>query len=138
MILLAYRELDDALGLSDLAGGASIISDGRRGKNIRHLLTELFRQSVFGQLAGSASRLAHDPAMRASRSFMRRIEMMQPETPGAQVAEKHLRGGLDRGVPIPHAEAIFAAIELALAVQSGQFAPADGSESPGPAKELSR
>ncbi len=38
--LLAYRELDDALGLTDLAGGA--LSDDRRGKNTRHLLTGLF------------------------------------------------------------------------------------------------
>src|SRR4051812_46387439 len=66
--LLAYRELDDALGLTDLAGG--VLSDGRRGKNTRHLLTGLFRQSVFGRLAGyedvnDADRLANDPAMRA-------------------------------------------------------------------------
>ena len=66
--LLAYRELDDALGLTDLAGG--VLSDGRRGKNTRHLLTGLLRQSVFGRLAGyedvnDADRLAHDPAMRA-------------------------------------------------------------------------
>ena len=66
--LLAYRELDDALGLSDLAGAA--LSDCRRGKNTRHLLTGLFRQSVFGRLAGyedvnDADRLAYDPAMRA-------------------------------------------------------------------------
>ncbi len=45
--LLAYRELDDALGLSDLAGAA--LSECRRGKNTRHLLAGLFRQSVFGQ-----------------------------------------------------------------------------------------
>jgi hypothetical protein len=66
--LLAYRELDDALGLTDLAGSA--LSECRRGKNTRHLLTGLFRQSVFGRLAGyedvnDAERLAHDPAMRA-------------------------------------------------------------------------
>lgn len=66
--LLAYRELDDALGLANLAGAA--LSDGRRGKNTRHLLTGLLRQSVFGRLAGyedvnDADRLAHDPAMRA-------------------------------------------------------------------------
>src|ERR1019366_5917720 len=66
--LLAYRELDDALGLTDLAGAA--LSDGRRGKNTRHLLTGLLRQSVFGRLAGyedvnDADRLAHAPAMRA-------------------------------------------------------------------------
>jgi hypothetical protein len=66
--LLAYRELDDALGLTDVAGTA--LSDGRRGRNVRHLLTGLLRQSVFGRLAGyedvnDADRLAHDPAMRA-------------------------------------------------------------------------
>ena len=33
--LLAYRELDDALGLTDLAGAA--LSECRRGKNTRHL-----------------------------------------------------------------------------------------------------
>jgi hypothetical protein len=65
--LLAYRELDDALGRWDLAGDC--LSDGRRGKNTRHLLTGLFRQSVFGRLAGyedvnDAERLAHDPTMR--------------------------------------------------------------------------
>ena len=48
--LLAYRELDDALGLTDFAGAA--LSDGRRGKNTRHLLAGLLRQSVFGRLAG--------------------------------------------------------------------------------------
>ncbi len=48
--LLAYRELDEVLGLTDL-GGASL-SDLRRGKNTRHLLTGLVRQAVFGRLAG--------------------------------------------------------------------------------------
>ena len=66
--LLAYRELDDALGLTELAGAA--LSECRRGKNTGHLLTGLLRQSVFGRLAGyedvnDADRLAHDPAMRA-------------------------------------------------------------------------
>ena len=47
-----------------------MLSDGRRGKNARHLLTGLLRQSVFGRLAGyedvnDAERLSHDPAMRA-------------------------------------------------------------------------
>src|SRR5689334_7822113 len=66
--MLAYRELDDALGLSDLAD--DVLSDARRGRNTRHLLAGLLRQSVFGRLAGyedvnDADRLAHDPAMRA-------------------------------------------------------------------------
>src|SRR3712207_4936576 len=66
--LLAYRELDDALGLTALA--ASALAEGRRGKNIRHRLLGLLRQTVYGRLAGyedvnDAERLAHDPVMRA-------------------------------------------------------------------------
>ena len=65
--LLVMRELDDALGLSDLAAVA--LRDTRRGKNIVHRLDGLFRQSVFGRLAGyedvnDADRLACDPVMR--------------------------------------------------------------------------
>src|ERR671939_2061540 len=48
--LLAFRDLDEALGLTELAGGA--LSECRRGKNTRHLLTGLLRPSVFGRLAG--------------------------------------------------------------------------------------
>jgi hypothetical protein len=66
--LLAYRELDDALGLTAMA--ASTLAEGRRGKNIRHRLLGLLRQAVYGRLAGyedvnDAERLARDPAMRA-------------------------------------------------------------------------
>src|SRR5208337_4546486 len=61
--LLAYRELDDALGLSDLGGDA--LSDARTGKNGRHALVGMLRQSVFGRLAGYEDvNLRHDPAMR--------------------------------------------------------------------------
>lgn len=65
--LLAYRELDDALGLTDLVGGELV--DPRTGKNGQHAMTGLFRQSVFGRLAGyedvnDADRLGRDPAMR--------------------------------------------------------------------------
>src|SRR5271155_5708663 len=65
--LLAYRELDDALGLTVLAG--AMLSESRRGKNTRHVLIGLLRQSVFGRLAGyedvnDAERLARDTAMR--------------------------------------------------------------------------
>ena len=48
--LLAYRELDDALGLSVMAG--EMLADARTGKNGRHALVGLLRQSVFGRLAG--------------------------------------------------------------------------------------
>ena len=66
--LLAYRELDDALGLT--ATAASALAEGRRGKNARHRLLGLLRQAVYGRLAGyedvnDAERLARDPAMRA-------------------------------------------------------------------------
>ena len=65
--LLAYRELDDALGLTTMAG--ETLADARTGKNGRHALVGLLRQSVFGRLAGyedvnDAERLCHDPAMR--------------------------------------------------------------------------
>ncbi len=65
--LLAYRELDAALGLSVMAG--EMLADARTGKNGRHALVGLLRQSVFGRLAGyedvnDAERLRHDPAMR--------------------------------------------------------------------------
>ena len=48
--MLAYRELDDALGLTDLARGT--LSECRHGRNTRHLLAGLLRRSVFGRLSG--------------------------------------------------------------------------------------
>jgi hypothetical protein len=65
--LLAYRELDNTLGLTDT--GADTLADARTGKNGRHRLAGLLRQSVFGRLAGyedvnDAGRLCCDPAMR--------------------------------------------------------------------------
>lgn len=65
--LLAYRELDDVLGLTAVAG--DVLADSRTGKNGWHGLVGLFRQSVYGRLAGyedvnDADRLGHDPAMR--------------------------------------------------------------------------
>ena len=74
-----------------------MLSDLRRGKNTRHLLTGLLRQSVFGRLAGyedvnDAERLSRDPTMRtivdrkgldrraASSSQMGRLETDWPAT----------------------------------------------------------
>ena len=64
--LLAYRELDDALGLTALAGG--VLADSRTGRNGWHGIVGLLRQSVYGRLAGyedvnDADRLGRDPAM---------------------------------------------------------------------------
>ena len=65
--LLLHRELDDALGLTDMA--ASLLADPRTGKNGRHHLFGLLRQSIFSRLAGhedvnDADRLCRDPVMR--------------------------------------------------------------------------
>ena len=65
--LLLHRELDDALGLTDMA--AALIGDSRTGKNGRHRLAGFLRQSVFSRLAGyedvnDADRLCRDPVMR--------------------------------------------------------------------------
>src|SRR6202030_3047992 len=65
--LLGYRELDDALALT--ASGGERLAEARTGRNLRHLLVGLLRQSVFGRLAGyedvnDAERLCRDPAMR--------------------------------------------------------------------------
>lgn len=65
--LLAYRELDDALGLTAMADAT--LADSRTGKNGWHGVVGLLRQSVYGRLAGyedesDADRLGRDPAMR--------------------------------------------------------------------------
>lgn len=48
--LLLMRKLDAVLELSDFAPGA--LNDSGRGKNTVHRLDGLFRQSVYGRLAG--------------------------------------------------------------------------------------
>ena len=65
--LLAFRELDDALGLTNTAD--DYLQESRTGRNIRHHLVPLLRQSIYSRLAGyddtnDAERLAHDPTMR--------------------------------------------------------------------------
>ena len=65
--LLACRELDDALNLTDSAD--DFLKESRTGKNILHKLIPLLRQSIYSRLAGyddtnDADRLSQDPAMR--------------------------------------------------------------------------
>ena len=65
--LLAYRDLDEALGLFDSV--PFVFHDSRTGRNIQHDLTALLRQSVYSRLAGyedvnDAHRLSVDPTMR--------------------------------------------------------------------------
>jgi len=69
--LLACRELDDALSLTDSAD--DFLKESRTCKNIRHKLIPLLRHSIYRRLAGyddanddanDADRLSQDPAMR--------------------------------------------------------------------------
>ena len=65
--LLAYRELDEALGLTEMAD--DLLGDSRLGSNKQHRLLPLLRQSIYSRLAGyedvnDAERLSVDPAMR--------------------------------------------------------------------------
>jgi hypothetical protein len=105
--LLAYRELDDVLALTTTSGER--LADARTGKNGRHQLVGLLRQSVFGRLAGyedvnDAERLCRDPAMRwvvggrapmgqaASASQMGRFETEWLTRPGNLAALTALPG----------------------------------------------
>ena len=86
---LAYRELDEALGLTSLVDSG--LRDIRTGKDTRHSIAALLRQSIYSRLAGyhdtnDAERLCVDPVMRhvaggrvversaASTSVMSRFE----------------------------------------------------------------
>ena len=65
--LLAFREFDDALGLTEIA--EDYLQESRTGRNILHHLVPLLRQSIYSRLAGyddtnDAVRLSQDPAMR--------------------------------------------------------------------------
>ena len=66
--LLAYRDLDEALGLFD--SSPTVFHDPRTGRNVQHDITALLRQSIYSRLAGyedvnDAERLSVDPAMRS-------------------------------------------------------------------------
>ena len=65
--LLACRELDDALGLTETAN--ECLQETRGGRNVQHRLVGLLRQSVYSRLAGyedtnDAERLADDAGSR--------------------------------------------------------------------------
>jgi Transposase DDE domain group 1 len=107
--LLAYRELDEALGLTGMA--SDVLTDSRQGSNKQHGLSPLLRQSIYGRLAGyedvnDAERLCVDPAMRhvvggrasqpekqaASTSEVGRFETETLSTKSNLTALMHLSG----------------------------------------------
>ena len=66
--LLAYQELDEALGLTTEVEELEI-HDSRTGQNTQHSVTTMVRQSVYSHLAGyedtnDAEHLSVDPVMR--------------------------------------------------------------------------
>ena len=82
--LLAYRELDEVFGLTEMA--AARLSDSRTGGNKQHTMAALVRQAVLGRLAGyedtnDADRLRVDPAMRHV------VGGRAKELPGASTSE---------------------------------------------------
>ena len=94
--LLLHRDLDDALGLTDMT--AAPLADPRTGRNGRRRIAGLLRQSIFSRLAGcedadEAGRLCRDPVMPqfvggkavkrgpASVSAMGRFETAMPTRP---------------------------------------------------------
>jgi hypothetical protein len=105
--LLAYRELDEVLGLTAMAD--KYLKDSRLGSNVQHKVVPLLRQSVFGRLAGyedvnDAERLRVDPVVRrvvggratdreaASTSEMGRFETDMLTQPGNLDAVMELSG----------------------------------------------
>ena len=68
--LLACRELDDALGLTETA--TVCLQESRGGRNVQHQLAALLRQSVYSRIAGyedanDAERLAQGPSYAGHR-----------------------------------------------------------------------
>src|SRR4029453_11745461 len=104
---LAFRELDDALGLTAMA--AEVLAETRTGRNGRHSLIAQLRPGVVGRLGGDedanqAPRLGGDPAMRwivggravtdqaASTSQMGRFETSAMTSPTNLTALADLSG----------------------------------------------
>ena len=96
--LLAFREFDDALGLTEIA--EDYLQESRTGRNILHNLVPLLRQSIYSRLAGyddtnDAVRLSQDPAMRVI------VGWQGSERKGASTSEM---GRFEDGVPDPRGQ----------------------------------
>ena len=93
--LLAYRELDDALGLSTIA--EATLADARTGKNGRHALVGLLRQSVFGRLAGYEDVNDAEPASRSDDALDHRRQSGSGQC-GFAEPDGPLRDAVARGI----------------------------------------
>ena len=94
--LLLQRELDDALGLTDLE--ARVLADTRTMRNGRHHLGGLVRQSIFSRLAGYED--VNDAA--ASASAMGRFEtgmLTRPSNFAVRAARRGSVGIIERAFP---------------------------------------
>ena len=115
--LLAYRELD-ALGLSTMAG--KTLADARTGRNGRHALVGLLRQSLFDQrqrealdchaftsnrqeecarMPGKMARSAPLTTVRAARCAGGRPHLAAVLQERRKYANIHARSGV-RGIPV--------------------------------------
>ena len=96
--LLAFREFDDALGLTEIA--EDYLQESRTGRNILHHLVPLLRQSIYSRLAGyddtnDAVRLSQDPAHASDRGMARL---------GAEGRQHQRDGPVRDGVPDPRGQ----------------------------------
>ena len=93
--LLAFRELDDALDLTPIA--SDYLQESRTGRNIRHHLVPLLRQSIYSRLAGyddtnDAERLSQAGAIRVSGTRKDRVRHPASRQSGNSGADPTLAG----------------------------------------------
>ena len=91
--LLACRELDDALGLTQTAD--ECLQESRGGRNVQHRLVGLLRQSVYSRLAG------YEDTNDAERLALQDLTMMLPSRLGCPLSLKTPNMG-NAGVDYSH------------------------------------